>query len=90
VKKFQLSNDLSFGIEPYERGIRLIVFNGKEEWVCRKETRSNVNKFLSGPDASLFKGRLQLIKQSGAIGIEVKGVVVGKISSTQLSQSINS
>lgn len=88
MKKFRLTDELSFGIEPYERGVRLIIYRSNEEWVCRKESVSKINQFLNGPDAHLFKGRLQLYKQAGLVTVEVKGHLVGSIPSGQLSAFI--
>ncbi|HEX2628183.1 MAG TPA: hypothetical protein VHM26_04210 [Chitinophagaceae bacterium] len=89
MKKINLDHDFSFAMEAYERGVRLIVFNGKEEWVCRKEKVSRLKTFLSGNDSRLFKGRLQLHKQNGSVGIEIKGTLIGKISAEQFSQCLD-
>jgi hypothetical protein len=79
MNKIQLNNEFAFSIEPYEKRVRLVVYNNKEEWVCRKETIKNIESFLEKEEASIFKGRLRLSKVNSKIFVEVKKEVVGSI-----------
>lgn len=88
MTKLQLSMDLYFSVEPYEKKARLIVYQNKEELVCRKETFKNLESFLQTKEARIFKGRLQLNKINQQIHIEVKGEVIGSISNVELKNMI--
>ncbi|RKR80297.1 hypothetical protein BDD43_0393 [Mucilaginibacter gracilis] len=83
--QLKLNHNYSLGFEPHlTNGVRLIVFNGDDEWVCRKETLQNLTKFIAGPEAHVFKGRLQLYKNDDSIAVEVKGQHIGTIALAQL------
>ena len=77
--KIKLTPLYFFTIEPYENRLRLIVLKNEEEYVCRKETKNNLVKFFAGEDSTLFKGRLQLIKQNNEILIQAKSEILGSI-----------
>jgi hypothetical protein len=78
-----------FTIVPVQKRARLIIFRGDTELVCRKETFSNLVKFIRGPDATIFKGRLQLSKTDQYISIVVKGQIVGSITVNEFASIIN-
>jgi hypothetical protein len=88
MKKFLLQKKIYFTIEFYKKRLRLVVYQNKEEWVCRKETIKNLQEFLQLKEARIFKGRLQLYKIRNKIHVEVKGEVVGVISATAFQQLI--
>ncbi len=69
----KINNGLNLGIERYEKKVRLVVLDRKNELACRKEIFSNLRKFIAAKEAHAFKGRLQLFKQGKHICIEVKG-----------------
>ena len=70
----------TFNIFPHQEKLRLVVFNNDEEYVCRIESKKKLYQFLEGNDATLFKGRLQLIKNQDDIAIQVKGRILGELS----------
>lgn len=74
-----LRNNFSIGMERFENRIRLVVFNGDDEYVCRKETLSVLEKFAEKNKAHIFRGRLQLYKDSDDIHVEVKGTILGTV-----------
>lgn len=76
----KINNGLSFGIERDEKKVRLVVLDRKTELACRKETFSNLHKFIAAKDAHAFKGRLQLLKHRGIINVEVKGEKLGAVA----------
>jgi hypothetical protein len=80
MPRIKLENDLQFAIERYEKRARLIVYKGKVENVCRKDTFKNLMQFIQSGEEHLFKGRLQLHKNSTAIDIIVKGKSAGSIN----------
>ena len=45
--------------------------------------------FLHNNDESLFKGRLQLMKDDSFVTILVKSIVIGKVSKADFIQLIN-
>ena len=57
----------------------LIVYKNGIENVCRKETLGNLKRFIQLDDSHLFKGRLQLNKNDGNVGVEVNGKLIGII-----------
>ena len=83
----QLTDQYTFAIERNDNRLRLIVLDGINEWVCRKTTQKELNRFLLNNEAHLFKGRLQLDKTGDDIAVNVKGVDLGLISSQALLQS---
>ncbi|MFC0513727.1 hypothetical protein ACFFGT_05935 [Mucilaginibacter angelicae] len=86
MQKVSFPEPLSFGLERYDKRLRLIIFNGTEEWVCHKVSVKDAKAFLEQETAHLFKGRLQLDKKGGLILVSVKGNDVGMISSSDFSR----
>ncbi|HLO37052.1 MAG TPA: hypothetical protein VK173_01040 [Lacibacter sp.] len=66
-------------IELDNKRVRLVIYQGSEERVCRKENISRIKEFLVQQEGRLFKGRLQLHKIDQQINIEVKGKVIGNL-----------
>jgi len=79
MKTIRLNRTFKLGFENGTGKTRLVVFKNGEELACRKETFKNLNKFTNSAQKKIFKGRLQLFKDSGNINIEVKGEVVGTV-----------
>jgi hypothetical protein len=79
MNSLKLNAPFSLGIEIDKKRARLIVYNNGVEEVCRKEYLNKFTRFISSEDERLFKGRLQLFKHEGGIGIEVKGKYAGTI-----------
>lgn len=77
--KIKLIPPYFFTVEPFDNRLRLIVLKKEEEYVCRKETKNNVIRFINANDSVLFKGRLQLIKQNNEILIQAKSEILGSI-----------
>ncbi len=75
-----LDHGFSFAIEHFEKRARLIVYKDSVENVCRRESLKNLEGFILSDDEKLFKGRLQLYKNSEEIVIEVKGEIAGKMT----------
>ncbi len=86
--KLLLAKKTYLSIEPFQKKVRLVVYQNKEEWVCRKERIKNLKEFLQLKKARIFKGRLQLYTIRNKIDIEVKREVVGIISATAFQQLI--
>ncbi len=82
----QISPSYAFGIAPDAGKQRLIMFKDGEEFVCRKESLRKLLDFLKVDFGHLFKGRLQLIKTKSSIYFQVKGEVVGEMSSQHFEQ----
>ena len=81
----KLNHNYSLCFEPHlANGVRLIVFNGDDEWVCRKETLRNLAKFMAAGEGHIFKGRLQIYKNDDVVTVEVKGQRIGIIPSVYL------
>ncbi len=76
-----LDDDITLETEMEDGKLRLIIVKGNEEWVCHKTTLKEINQFLAGEEHSLFKGRLQLIKDQDNILIKVKDEIVGVVDS---------
>jgi hypothetical protein len=83
-----LRDNFSLGLERYENRVRLIVFKDKEEWVCRKEGFTALEKFTETTTDHIFRGRLQLHKDAGEIRVEVKGEVLGSIPLSQFKKRL--
>jgi len=84
--QLKLNDNCYLTTEPHNRGFRLIVTNNGIEVACRKETKRNLSEFLAQNDASIFKGRLQLVKLNNTIVIKIKGINIGIITNEQLNQ----
>ena len=76
----KLDNEHAFSIENLDKQVRLIVYNNGVENVCRKSTLKNLSTFIQSGENHLFKGRLQLNKVAGGIGVVVKDRLVGEIA----------
>jgi hypothetical protein len=72
-------------LEPYDGGIRLVVYHDGTECVCRKERPGRLRKFLEMYEAQAFRGRLQLFIQEEHIVVTVKGQAVGNTTSKALN-----
>jgi len=69
----------TFAIENDGKQVRLVVYNNGVENVCRKSTIKSLIAFIQSGENHLFKGRLQLNKIPGGIGVLVKDRLVGEI-----------
>lgn len=83
MNKILLKDKVAFAIEPFEKKVRLVVYQNKQEWVCRKETIKHIETFLEKDEAYIFKGRLQLSKINSKIFVAVKKEVVGAIKQSE-------
>ena len=82
-------NQYQLKIERFKNRIRIVVLHEAQEIVCRKETEKNLMNFLHNNDESLFKGRLQLMKDDSFVTILVKSIVVGKVTKADFIHLIN-
>lgn len=74
-----LNGGLLLHIETGDKKLRLVISNGTTEMACRKVTPAILLQFLSSTNQNLFKGRLQLFKDTDAVNIVLKGTPVGII-----------
>jgi hypothetical protein len=88
VDNLKLNGQLSLGMEPFTRGLRLMVFDRDEIWVCHKVRVKVLKDFIRADAGHLFKGRLQLDKAGDTISVSVKGKKAGSINSADLIQLI--
>lgn len=78
--QFELNEPFKLAIESQDsKNLRLVVLAGDEEAVCHQTNGKTLKKFLIEPDATLFKGRLQLHKMNDHMTVLVKEQVVGHI-----------
>jgi len=75
-----LEHGFSFAMEHTGKRARLIIYKAGVENVCRMETFKNIERFIRSDDEKIFKGRLQLHKNSDEIVIEVKGEIAGTMT----------
>jgi hypothetical protein len=75
----KLNSNCTLGVEIDDKRVRLIVYRGNDEWVCRKTNLDEINRFLKGAEPTLFKGRLQLLKDQDTIIIKVKNDIAGVV-----------
>ncbi|WP_295670514.1 hypothetical protein [uncultured Mucilaginibacter sp.] len=80
----KLYDPYSLDIENNGKNLRLVVYDGGVEKVCRKTSIKPLFEFIQSGENHLFKGRLRLFKNPDAIIIEVKGDVVGEITADTL------
>ncbi|MCX2574244.1 hypothetical protein [Pedobacter sandarakinus] len=80
--QFILNKKFTLAFEALENKLRLVLFEGDEELVCRIEKLKNLQHFLAEDQTHLFKGRLQLSKRGGVIEVLVKQKSVGISSSS--------
>ena len=85
----KLNDDMVFTIERTEKRVRLIVYKGGVENVCRMETFKNIERFILSDEDRIFKGRLQLHKNVAGIGIIVKGKLTGTINAKEFLNKNN-
>ena len=83
-----LSSSFAFNVLPHKEKLRLVVIKDEQEFVCRIENRKNLNQFIANEYASIFKGRLQLIKDKEDVFVQVKGEIIGKISKNIFEKSL--
>ena len=88
MKQLALTDTLSFRLENDNKKLRLIIADGDKELACRKETLSNLKRFIQSDQSSLFKGRLQLHRQDNAITITLKGQPAGAVSIVDLNNAL--
>jgi hypothetical protein len=86
MKPILLKDGFYLTLERYEKRVRLIVTSNKTELVCRKESFQNLEQFLQSGQQHIFKGRLQLYKDSEDVQVEVKGEILGKVPADQLGR----
>ena len=79
MKTLKLNDSYTLALENQEKKVRLVVYNNGVENVCRKSTIKNLTTFIQSGENHLFKGRLQLNKIPGGIGVVVKDSLVGEI-----------
>lgn len=79
----------TFSTFPHKEKLRLVIFKNNEEFVCRIENRKKLNQFITNECSSIFKGRLQLIKEKEDVFVQVKGEIIGKIPETVFKQILN-
>ena len=89
MENLKLSDGHSLGIENGGKRVRLIVYNGGVENVCRKESLKKLEDFAQSGDNHLFKGRLQLFKDEVGINVDVKGKIVGRIPTADFINYLN-
>jgi len=78
-KKLKLNGDFEFGVELNDKKVRLVIFKNESEYVCRKESFNNLEKFLNKKNDHIFKGQLQLYKKSADINVIVRKEDAGRI-----------
>ncbi|RWY57212.1 hypothetical protein [Mucilaginibacter gilvus] len=86
--QFNLPGNLTLLLEPANKKFRLVLIDGTQELACRKETRTNLKRFITSTESQLFKGRLQLYKNDDAIIIKLKGEDVGAITLSELEKAL--
>ena len=84
----KINNKLDLGVEHLEKKLRIVILYKKEELACRQETLKNLHYFIQSEKAHIFKGRLQLFKQTDVIVIEIKGKRLGTISAKNFVKCI--
>ena len=84
----QLNNNYSLTVQPHLKGVRLIVLDNGNEYVCRKESFKNLTAFMALTEGQIFKGRLQLHKYHQNITVQVKGKALGTITLDHLKAFI--
>jgi len=89
MPQLMLGDNITLETEINNNELRLIVVKENEEWVCHKTTVKEINTFLTGEDRSLFKGRLQLIKDQDNVLIKVKNEIIGVIDNKVFYKFIN-
>ncbi|MET3979291.1 hypothetical protein ABIB62_001877 [Mucilaginibacter sp. UYP25] len=89
MKTFNLHNGLQLNIQLDNKKLRLVITDGIAELACRKETASNLNRFLSSAQNNLFSGRLQLHKSEDNITVLLKGKPAGSVSVSELKNVLN-
>jgi len=89
MKRFKLKNNLELSIEPYEKKVRLVVYESNAELVCRKERVLVLKRFMDMKSERIFKGRLQLQIEEDEIRIFIKGEDKGSIGLKDFQNEIN-
>ena len=79
-----ISNGLSLSVGKAGKKLRLIVYTNGVENVCRKESARRLSGFIISNEQKLFNSRLQLIKNSEHIVVQVKGEIAGMINGRDL------
>jgi len=89
MRRFKLKNNLELSIEPYEKKVRLVVYESNTELVCRKESISVLKRFMDMKNERIFKGRLQLQIEKDKIRIFIKEENKGSIGLKDFQNEIN-
>jgi hypothetical protein len=89
MDNLRLDGQLSLGIETYASGLRLMVFDHDEIWVCHKVRVKILKDFIKTDTGHLFKGRLQLDKSGDDILVSVKSNKAGIIRAADLEELMN-
>lgn len=84
-----LTDTYSFALEHADKKLRLVIYDGDTELVCRKEERKRLDAFLLRDSDHIFKGRLQLLKKKDTIAIQVKGKVVGQLNTADFQHMLH-
>jgi hypothetical protein len=90
MNDLKLNSQLSLGIESYTGGLRLMVFDQDEVWVCHKVRVKVLKDFLKMEKGHLFKGRLQLDKSGNDVLVSIKNNKTRIIPAADLEELINS
>ncbi len=77
--KLKLKNSFQLGAVLNDKRVRLIIYKDGDEYVCRKESFNNPEKFLNQINVHIFKGQLQLYKKSTDINVVVRKEDAGRI-----------
>ncbi len=83
-----LNSSFTLNVLPHKEKLRLVVIKDEQEFVCRIENRKKLNQFITNECSSIFKGRLQLIKDKEDVFVQVKGEIIGKISKNIFENSL--
>lgn len=79
MEYYQLCEDFKLGLEQTGQRHRVILFNTHAELACHLVTATQMRDALDKNIPQLFKGRLQLIRNSDDFAIQFNGKIVGHI-----------
>nr|WP_294943799.1 hypothetical protein [uncultured Mucilaginibacter sp.] len=88
MAQFELPGKNTLMIEQADKQLRLVISNGTTELACRKVSPSALKRFLASAETSLFKGRLQLHKNNGAVVVALKGEDMGIVALAYLEEML--
>ena len=87
--QFPLSHLDTLIIENIDHQIRLIIIENEKEAACRKEKLRKLEQFILLPEGSIFKVRIQLLKQGNRIDILMKNIHIGSIQALDLQNGLS-